>query len=74
MSRNLNENGSQNGSKKQPKWNQILERSGRMCFFDVFGDRKKSAQNPENQPAELQKKFPGYFWGGPAECAGLPGR
>ena len=48
--------GRQNGSKKRPKWNQksprrqifeILWRSGRRCFFDVFGDRKKSAQNPE---------------------------
>ncbi len=25
---------------------EILERSGRMCFFDVSGDRKRSAQNP----------------------------
>jgi hypothetical protein len=26
---------------------EILWRSGRKCFFDVFWDRKKSAQNPE---------------------------
>ena len=50
------ENGRQNESKKRPKWDQkspgrqifkILGRSGRRCFFGVFGDPKKSAQNPE---------------------------
>ena len=26
---------------------EILGRSGRRCFFDILGDRKKSAQSPE---------------------------
>ena len=48
MSRNLMENGDQNGSKKRPKWNQkspgrrifeILGRSGRRCSRSRLGPR-----------------------------------
>ena len=43
-------------------------------FSMFFGTSKSPPKIRKNQPAELQKQFPGYFLGGPAECAGLPGR
>ena len=58
-------NGNQDGSKKRPKWDhkspgrrifEILGRSGRRCFFDVFGDWKKSAQNPEKSAGGAKNK------------------
>ena len=72
--------GRQHGSNKRPKWDQkssrrrifeIFGRSGRRCFFNVFWDRKKSAQNPEKSLKMVQKTI---LTPRPAECAGLPER
>jgi len=72
-------NGNQNGFKKRPKWDQkspgrwifeILGRSGRRRFFNVFWDRKKSAQNPEKSAGGDKKKKSGLFWGRPGGMRG----
>ena len=51
----------------------ILERSGRRCFFDVFGDQKKSAQNLEKsgkKPARGAKTTKIARPGGMREASG----
>ena len=75
-------NGSQNGFKKQPKWNhtspgprifEILARSGRRCFLNVFGNRKKSAQNLEKSAGGATKKVSGLIVGRPGGMRGAAG-
>ena len=47
---------------------------GRGAFSTFLGTGKSRPKIRKNQPAELNNIFPGYFLGGPAECAGLPER
>ena len=52
---------------------EILGRSGRRCFIDVFGDRKKSAQNPEKSAGGATKRISGLFFGRPGGMCGAAG-
>ena len=66
----------QNGTNNHPDagflrfWS-VLGGGAFSMFFWIGKSRPKIRKN---QPAELQNIFRGYFLGGPAECAGLPGR
>ena len=81
-SRKTTKNGCQNGSQKRLKWDQksrgrrifeILERSGRRCFFDVFWDRKKSAQNQKNPTPWARKGQQTCKMGRPGGMRGATG-
>ena len=82
MLRNLMENCCQNGSKKPSKCNQkspgrrifeILGRSGRRCFFDVFGDNKKSAKILKNPTLWFQRGVRVVISGRPGGMRGATG-
>ena len=66
----------QNGIKNHPDagflifWGVL----GGDAYSTFLGTGKSRPKIRKNQLADLIKKNPGYSWGGPAECAGLPGR
>ena len=76
MDAKLDPKSDQNGTKNHPDavflrfWGVL----GGGVFSTFWGTGKSRPKIQKNQPPELTKKNPGYFLGGPAECAGLPGR